>query len=244
MNRFFYAVWKYWVIVVGVIFGILFLPLIAIILLPKTDQSRNFANIFIRHLARALLLCVGIITVVKNKSRKKSKSKQFVYIANHRSYLDIIVAFMIISPKTRFIAKQEIFSWPVIGYFMGRLGHIPVDRSSPTARKRSLENIHKLVRSGSSLMIFPEGGIHNYDKILHPFKKGGFSVAVETETAIWPFAIHNAHKINPSAKGFAIKPGYLKVCVLEEISAQGKEVRALMQESFDCLHKELKAKND
>jgi 1-acyl-sn-glycerol-3-phosphate acyltransferase len=241
MTKLFYAIWKFWAIIVFLIVGILFLPLLALILFIPGKKSQNIGNIWFKIGGYLTLILLGIIPVIKGE-KGVIRDQKFVYVANHKSYLDIVISVILISKNTRFLGKAELFKWPIIGYFSRRLGHIPVDRSNMRARKESLDNIMKNVAEGCSLMIYPEGGILNNTKILNSFKLGAFKTAIQTQTPVLPFIIYNAGILNPSKGGFKIRPGKLDIKILEPISIEGfteDQSKELAAKTFEVMHAEL-----
>ena len=77
-----------------------------------------------------------------------------VYVANHRSYLDIPVlagAF-----GTAFMSRADVASWPVIGRAAQEVGSVFVDRDDPTSRIRAAFALRRRLRH-ASVVVFPEG---------------------------------------------------------------------------------------
>lgn len=241
LDKILYKFWKFWAIIVFLIIGLLFLPILALVLFIPGKSAQNIGNIIFKLGGYLSLIFIGIIPVVTGE-KGVVRNKKYVYISNHKSYLDILISVILISKNTRFLGKIEILKWPIVGYFFKRLGHIGVDRSSIVARKESLDNIIKNVEEGSSLMIFPEGGILNNTKLLNNFKAGAFKTALDTKTDILPFIIYNAGILNPSKSGFKIKPGILKIKILKPISVQAykqDEHKELAKDSYEIMLKEL-----
>jgi 1-acyl-sn-glycerol-3-phosphate acyltransferase len=101
------------------------------------------------------------------------QNKQIIYISNHLSYLDIPVigAFL----KASFIAKEDIASWPVIGYLASVQQTAFISRSSRQAKKVA-NALDSMVQEGKSLILFPEGTSSAGTTVL-PFKSSLFSLA-------------------------------------------------------------------
>lgn len=88
-------------------------------------------------------------------------------VANHLSYLDIIV-LAALTPCV-FVAKSEVKSWPVFGWFARRGGTIFVNRASRRDAVRATEEIRAALRAGALVVLFPEGTSSDGAKVL-PFK--------------------------------------------------------------------------
>jgi 1-acyl-sn-glycerol-3-phosphate acyltransferase len=104
-------------------------------------------------------------------------AKPAVHIANHTSWLDILLMMSKISPG--FISRVEVKSFPIVGYVAQCLGSIFVDRTSKENRGYVLnlikEKQQRIVagHDHSNLLIFPEGTTSNTTGIM-PFKQGPF----------------------------------------------------------------------
>ena len=51
-----------------------------------------------------------------------------VFVCNHQSTLDVPAVIAALPGQLRFLAKASLFRLPVVGWYMKRVGYIPVDR--------------------------------------------------------------------------------------------------------------------
>lgn len=242
MEKLIYSVWKVWALIVFATVGLVFLPIMTLLLLFPTRATQNLSNYVFKFGGLTALILIGIIPVFKGDFRALKQYDKYVYIANHRAYLDILIGVIFTSVNTRFLSKSEVFDWPIIGFFTKKLGHIPVDRSSPQARTASLQQIKQNVKDGKSLILFPEGRIHKNTNLLNSFKNGAFTTAIETETPIVCLTLLNAGIINPSHSKPKIRPGILKVKFSEPIPTIGKtkkDLDELKNQTYDLIHQNL-----
>ncbi len=138
-----------------------------------------------------------------------------IFASNHESALDIWVVFKVLPRSFRFVAKAELFRIPVFGAYM-RLGeHIPVDRGNHARAVQSLRRAGEAVRSGISLVVFPEGTRSKDGRIL-PFKKGPFVVAMEAGVPVVPVAISGSGRVTPK-NAVAVVPGTIRVAIGEPV---------------------------
>ncbi len=109
-----------------------------------------------------------------------------VHMANHRSFMDIIV-LMSQAPGT-FLSKAEVADWPIIGPAAKLGGTVFVKREIKDSRKAARETLRELLQEGASVNIFPEGTTTAPPGTIE-FRPGAFEVAVETGRPIIPIAM-------------------------------------------------------
>ncbi|WP_259015413.1 lysophospholipid acyltransferase family protein [Emticicia fluvialis] len=124
--------------------------------------------------------------------------KTYVFCANHFSYLDIALMGTVLKNYFAFVGKSSVKNIPLFGYMFTQL-HIQVDRSSKGSRTKALTRSIKALKSGRSIMIFPEGGIHStsFPQMVQPFKDGAFSMAIENQVPLVPVSLVDNYKVMP-----------------------------------------------
>ncbi len=169
--------------------------------------------------ARTLFIFYGIR--LKTYDQKILDPNQtYVFIANHRSLLDI-PAFALAHHHTfRFLAKAELLKLPLFGYLIKKL-YITVDRKDKTARAKSMENMIKSIREGISVFIYPEGTRNKTDNPLLPFHDGAFRLAIQTQLPIAILVIKNADHLLSPKYPFALRPGKIICQWCETIPTTG-----------------------
>ena len=120
-----------------------------------------------------------------------------IFMSNHQSNFDILTLLAIMPRQIYWIAKKELFDIPVFGTSMRRGGYIPLDRSDGRKALRSMDNAAAIIRSGKSVVIFPEG-TRSRDLRLLPFKRGGFMLALRAGVPVVPVTINGSGRINPA----------------------------------------------
>jgi len=147
------------------------------------------------------------------------KKKPYVFMPNHLSFLDGPLMFMIIPRAVRVILKKEIFRIPIIGWAMKIAEFIPVDRKGIRGGKKSVERATSLMcEKGYDFLIFPEG-TRSLDGKLKSLKRGGFFMAVNSQTDIVPVSIQGTFELMPKGQ-FSVKRGKIKVLFHPAISVQ------------------------
>jgi len=106
------------------------------------------------------------------------RGQPVVFMANHLSFLDGPMLFLILPQPVRVILKKSIFRIPVVGFGMRFVGFVPVDRKGKEGGKKSiLKAARMMTQRGYSFFIFPEG-TRSRDGRLQAFRRGGFFLAM------------------------------------------------------------------
>lgn len=175
-------------VILMLIFGLF--VLIPLLISQKGDK---ISFVFIR-LWAGIWAAMSGIRVEVHGLHHISRSKPYIYIFNHRSFLDAPLMPLVIPQEVRAIGKKELSKIPVFGTVVGRLA-VWVDRSDADSRRISLEKLVKFLNQGNSVVVAPEGTRNNSTEILLPFQKGAFRLSIETGIPILPMAVIGADKI-------------------------------------------------
>jgi len=142
-----------------------------------------------------------------------------VLAANHASYLDAVVLLASLPIDVRFVAKRELGSVPLIGRVIRKVGHLTVERARISRSVSDAERVTTALRSGQSVVVFPEGTFARSPGIL-PFRLGAFKSAVETACPVIPITILGTRDILP-AGDWLPRPGPITVAVGAPLAAAG-----------------------
>lgn len=124
-----------------------------------------------------------------------------VYVANHGSYVDIMMLFKYIPGFLNMMGKASLARVPVWGPLFGNV-YITVDRASAVSRGRAAVAARRSVQAGQSIAIFAEGRISpTPGKELLPFLDGAFALAIETGASIVPVGMPLNHMFMPDVPG-------------------------------------------
>jgi 1-acyl-sn-glycerol-3-phosphate acyltransferase len=148
-----------------------------------------------------------------------------VYAANHLSYMDTPVLFSKLPFQFRIVARSGLWKIPFIGWYLHRSGQIPVDSTSVRSSIASMNGGAKALKSGTPLVIFPEGG-RSPEGNLQPFMNGPAYMAVKAGVPIVPLAIIGTHELLPM-HGKHLRPFPLRLAVGEEIDTSPYTTREL-----------------
>jgi 1-acyl-sn-glycerol-3-phosphate acyltransferase len=151
--------------------------------------------------------------VQKNISGRENldMSKPVIFIANHTSFLDILLGIML-HPKIVLMVKGWVYKSPFFGPIIRYAGYV----YSEDGPEENIEKVRGLVAEGYSILIFPEG-TRSEDGNIARFHKGAFYLAEQLNLDIQPILLHGAHDVLPK-KDFLIRAGALNVRVLPRIT--------------------------
>lgn len=79
----------------------------------------------------------------------------FLLCSNHRSYIDPIFLAAGCKRDLTFMAKEELFKKPVLGWLIKKLGAFPIKRGRGDAA--AVMATLKIMKKGEATLIFPEG---------------------------------------------------------------------------------------
>ncbi|RSK30956.1 1-acyl-sn-glycerol-3-phosphate acyltransferase [Bhargavaea beijingensis] len=141
-----------------------------------------------------------------------------LFVSNHEGNFDIPVLIAHLPKPFGFMSKEEVRKLPVIRKWMEEMNCVFVDRSDRRSAVRSIYDMAEKLRSGHSMLIFPEGTRSRGGKP-GDFKSGFVRIAKEGEVPIVPVAIHGTSDIMERNNN-RIRPAHVTVDVLEAISHQ------------------------
>ncbi|HDT11220.1 MAG TPA: 1-acyl-sn-glycerol-3-phosphate acyltransferase, partial [bacterium] len=144
------------------------------------------------------------------------KNKNYIFMPNHLSFLDGPLIVMLIPQSVRVIVKKEVYKIPVFNYAIRRAEFIPVDREGKEAGKQSIEKAVELIKQKKySFLVFPEG-TRSRTGDMQEFRRGGFFLALDSNTPILPAVIKGSHELMPK-HSFFVKRGKVEVTFLPAV---------------------------
>jgi len=157
------------------------------------NKNRSSLSI-VQVVFKIILFITGAKITVKGQENIPT-DRSVLYIANHRSYFDIIIAYTLVPTLTGFIAKKETAKVPLLKNWMDNVNCLFLDRDDIKQGLQTILTACDYVKSGISIFIFPEGTRNkNKDEFL-PFKGGSFKIATKSGCEIVPVSINNSEGI-------------------------------------------------
>lgn len=213
-----------WVVFATLVCGIL------VIVLSFFVRSGNPMHKIGRFWGKSILVVSRVKVSVRGLSNI-DLSAPYIYMPNHQSNFDIPILLGHLTVQFRWLAKVELFKIPIFGRAMRKAGYISIDRYDRESAFKSLDVAANKIKSGVSVLIFPEG-TRSRDGKIRPFKKGGFVLAIDSGVPIVPVVITGTRAIMPKGK-FRIYPGHVSMVIHKPIdtSTYTRETKEGLMES-------------
>lgn len=192
--------------------------------------------------ARNWLRLSGVKVLVTGKEHL-DPDQTYVFVSNHRSYLDTATLFLHTGRRIGMLAKKELLKVPILGYGMGFVNVMAIDRSNRERALQTTEAATDRIRAGISFGVFAEGTRAKPGELL-PFKKGAFYMAANAGVSVVPIAIKNTDKLMGKGTGEA-RSGTIEFVILPPVPTAGcttdEEVRGLVEQVQTLIAEELGA---
>jgi 1-acyl-sn-glycerol-3-phosphate acyltransferase len=190
--------------------------------------------------ARSWLRLSGVKVQVTGREHL-DPNQTYVFVANHQSYLDAAPLFAFTGRRMGMVAKKELLDAPMLGFGMGYVNVIAIDRSNRDRAVETLKIVNERLRAGISFGVCPEGTRANPGEML-PFKKGAFHLAVQTGVSIVPIALKNADVL--MGRGLAEAwPGTIDMVMMPPVETSwvkdDKDLDALVEQVQRMIMKEM-----
>jgi 1-acyl-sn-glycerol-3-phosphate acyltransferase len=104
-------------------------------------------------------------------------------VSNHISWVDVFV-INAISPLS-FVCKDDVRSWPVLGWLVARNHTVFIRRASRSSAAEVRRELVGSLSCGRSVMVFPEGTTTDGRSVL-PFRAALFQAAIDAGRAVKP----------------------------------------------------------
>lgn len=174
------------------------------------DHGGRLTTRVARAWARLVLRWAGIRLRVVGLEHLDLHSS-YVFVANHHSALDIPALLVALPCRLLMMAKASLFRIPFLGWYMARVGYVPVAQGEPRSARRTLRRAVQGAGRGASMVVFPEG-TRTPEGSVAAFKRGAVFLAREAGLPIVPVAIVNSGHLLPRGE-FRADPGEIEVRV-------------------------------
>ena len=153
-------------------------------------EYKPFVDKHVKEWLVPLIDMANVKFVVKGKELVP-ENEPIIYTPNHASMFDIPAVFLNAPTMPMFIAKKELSMFPFLKQWMSVLDCVFVDRKKKNGSRSSLHDAIEMVKSGRSLVIFPEGTRSKNGQIAE-FKGGAMKIAMESGAKVVPVLIEGS----------------------------------------------------
>ena len=169
------------------------------------------------------------------------KDQAVLYVGNHRSIFDIVLAYPRVPNPTGFIAKKEILKVPLLNIWMIFMDCLFLDRSDIRKGLEMVLTAIDKVKNGISIFIYPEGTRNKTDAPLGEFHKGSFKIAQKSGCPIIPVVINHSDEIFekhiPFIRSTKVTIEYCKPVILSDLSKEDQRnidqyVKNIIEETY------------
>ena len=157
-----------------------------------------------------------------------------VVVCNHNSLIDIPVSTPFLPRANKTIAKKSFVYVPLFGWIY-QFATVIVDRKDHNSRKKSYDNMIKVLDNGLDMLIYPEGTRNRTTAPLKSFYDGAFKLAVDAQKPIVPVVLLNTKRILPAKPAMYFTPGKIYMHILPAIYPKGHTKDSLKQTVFEVM---------
>ena len=230
--------WFAWSWFIAGLLLLIFAP--PVLLLGTLFKKQNWIYWWADWGARNWLRLSGVKVRVSGREQI-DPNQTYVFVANHWSYLDAAPLFTCTGRRMGMVAKKELLNAPILGYGMGFVNVIAIDRSNRDRAVESLKIATERLRAGISFGVCPEGTRAKPGEMLS-FKKGAFHMAAQAGVPIAPIALKNTDKLMGKGTGEAW-PGTIEMVFLPPVETSwiknDEDLDAMVKQVQEMIMKEL-----
>jgi 1-acyl-sn-glycerol-3-phosphate acyltransferase len=174
-----------------------FLPIMAVSSLRhRGDPTQRMPGRWMRRFGRSTSRATPLWKFdVEGQAPADIRERGYVVVSNHESTADpFLLSFL--PWDMRWVAKEELFRLPVLGWMMRFGGDIPLRRGDRESVAEMFREAKRTLAHGMSIMMFPEG-TRSPTGVLGEFKDGAFQLAIEAGVPVLPLAVAGTRTCRP-----------------------------------------------
>ncbi len=185
------------VVLFVVLFLVLSIPLmLAEWIIGKFNMDRkNRSSLAIVNWAFRWVLRIAGAKAIVLGEENVPKDTPVLYVANHRSYFDILLTYVRVPRPTGYVSKKEMLSWPLLSQWMKNLHCLFLDRDNVKEGLKTILSAIEKEKNGISICIFPEGTRNKEEGSFLPFHDGSFRIAEKSGVPVVPITLLNTAAI-------------------------------------------------
>ena len=130
------------------------------------------------------------------------QKKGGLLLINHQSFLDPLLAAVLLTRPVCFLARDSLFKVPVLGWLLRNTYAMPISREA--ARGGSIRLAVERMEQGYLVGVFPEGTRSSGDEV-RTFRPGFLAMVRRTDQPVYPVGISGSDQAMPKGAWF-IRP--------------------------------------
>ena len=151
-------------------------------------------------------------------------SQPYVVVALHEGLADPLVLWRL-GLRLRFVARDELLTWPIVGRYLGATRQLVVGDRSAGSAHRLLRSAARAVGGGESIVVFPQGSVLGIEIA---FRSGAIRLAHGLGIPVLPVVITGTHRVWEHPFAPRLRFGQrASVTVLEPVDVRGMGRRDL-----------------
>jgi len=201
---------------------LLWAPLLGAVRLFDTEPLHLRTGRWFRRLGR-LVAKVNPWNIEFSGGEHVVPNQTYVIVSNHQSLADIpVISHMRLDMK--WLAKAELFRFPVFGWMMRMAGDVSVDRTDRRKAARAMMQCARYLRQRCSVVFFPEG-TRSLDGDVLPFNEGPFQLAIREHVQILPVVVEGSGAALPRNSWIFGGKQNIRFSILKAVSVDGWDVK-------------------
>ncbi len=180
------------------------------VLVRLVDSSGDLSHTVNSWWSRWICILNGVKVTVEGMEHVDPSRAQ-IFVANHQGYFDIFALDGFLPVQLRWISKASIFKIPLVGWAMRAADYVSVERDDKKQSYRAFIASAEKLKSGKSVVIFPEGTRSETGEI-GEFKKGGHLLSARSKAPMTPVTIIGSRGIIKKGSGM-INPQPMKIII-------------------------------
>ncbi len=163
-----------------------------------------------------------------------------LFVSNHQGNFDPAILMAYLNVPKGFVAKESVKKIFILAAWMELMKSLFIDRENPKKAARILIDGIKILKSGHSLVIFPEG-TRSLSSEIGTFKDGAFKMATKAKVPVVPITIDGTYKLMEEGKNI-IKPATVKLFIhpmIETKDLSSEEIKNLPDQVLNIIKSEI-----
>ncbi len=136
--------------------------------------------------SRGFLVLLGVRVQTLGQSSTAAASGGRLLVCNHISWLDVFCVLAV--EPARFLSKDDVRQWPVLGALVTGAGTLYIQRTSKRDALRAVGEVAERLRAGETIAVFPEGTTSSGEGLL-PFHANLIQAAIDAEMHVQPLGL-------------------------------------------------------